>query len=87
MVGEMAVRYSATGEGGKDGGSVAMRRVGNSPYKIETHLTPLHTVARETKHLDDSFIRNGNDVTEKFQEYARPLVGPLPPTGSFDEVK
>jgi 6-phosphofructokinase 1 len=87
LVGEMAVRYSATGEGGKDGGSVAMRRVGNSPYKIETHLTPLHTVARETKHLDESFIRNGNDVTEKFQEYARPLVGPLPPTGSFDEVK
>jgi 6-phosphofructokinase 1 len=87
LVGETAVRYSASGEGGKDGGSVAMRRVSNSPYRIETHLTPLHTVARETKHLDESFIRNGNDVTEKFIEYARPLVGPLPVAGTFDEAR
>ena len=87
LVGETAVRYSASGEGGKDGGSVAMRRVSNSPYKIETHLTPLSTVARETKHMDESYLRNGNDITEKFEEYARPLVGPLPPTGSFDEMK
>jgi len=87
LVGETAVRYSATGEGGKDGGSVAMRRASNNPYKIETHLTPLHTVARETKHLDESYIRNGNDITDKFIDYARPLVGPLPPTGSFDELK
>ena len=87
LVGETAVRYSASGEGGKDGGSVAMRRASNNPYKIETHLTPLHTVARETKHLDESYIRNGNDVTEKFVEYAKPLVGPLPVTGSFSEMR
>ena len=87
LVGETAVRYSATGEGGGAGGSVAMRRVSNAPYKIETHLTPLNTVARETKHLEESFIRNGNDVTEKFVEYAKPLLGPLPVTGSFDEMK
>jgi 6-phosphofructokinase 1 len=87
LVGEMAVRYSASGEGGKDGGSVAMRRTGNNPYKIETHLTPLQTVARETKHMDEAYLRNGNDVTEKFIEYAKPLVGPLPGTGSFDELK
>jgi 6-phosphofructokinase len=87
LVGEMAVRFSARGEGGKDGGSVAMRRVSNAPYAIETHLTPLSTVARETKHMDESYLRNGNDITEKFEEYARPLVGPLPPTGSFEEMK
>ena len=87
LVGETAVRYSASGEGGKDGGSVAMRRVGDGPYKIETHLTPLSTVARETKHMDASYLRGGNDVTQKFEEYARPLVGPLPPTGAFDELK
>jgi hypothetical protein len=44
-------------------------------------------VARETKHLDPSFIRNGNDITEAFEQYARPLVGPLPPVGSFDELQ
>jgi 6-phosphofructokinase len=83
LVGQTAVRYSAEGAGG----SVAMRRTGNSPYKIETFLTPLPTVARETKHLDPTWIRDGCDVTEAFEQYARPLVGPLPPTGAFDEVK
>ena len=87
LVGETAVRYSATGEGGKDGGSVAMRRASNTPYRVETHLTPLNTVARETKHMDEGYLRNGNDVTDKFLEYVKPLVGPLPVSGSFDEVK
>ena len=84
QVGQMAVRYSAEG---KDGGSVAMRRTGGSGYAIETFLTPLSTVARETKHLDPAWVRDGCDVTEAFVQYARPLVGPLPPTGAFDEAK
>jgi len=87
LVGQTAVRYSAEGQGGADGGSVAMRRTSNSPYKIETHLTPLHTVARETKHLDPSWIRDGCDVTEAFEQYAKPLVGPLPVTGAFGEMR
>src|SRR5687768_3965977 len=72
QVGQMAVRYSAEGAGGAAGGSVAMRRVNNAPYTIETFLTPLSTVARETKHLDPSWIRDGCDVTEAFAAYARP---------------
>jgi len=84
QVGQMAVRYSAEG---KEGGSVAMRRTGGSGYAIETFLTPLSTVARETKHLDPAWVRDGCDVTEAFVQYARPLVGPLPPTGAFDEAK
>jgi 6-phosphofructokinase 1 len=84
QVGQMAVRYSAEGQ---PGGSVAMRRTGGGSYAIETFLTPLQTVARETKHLDPSWVRDGCDITDAFVQYARPLVGPLPPTGSFDEVK
>ena len=84
QVGQMAVRYSAEG---KEGGSVAMRRTGGSGYAIETFLRPLSTVARETKHLDPAWVRDGCDVTEAFVQYARPLVGPLPPTGAFDEAK
>ena len=34
--------------------------MGGGAYKIETFLTPLHTVAKETKHMDASFIENGN---------------------------
>jgi 6-phosphofructokinase 1 len=84
LVGQMAVRYSAQGE---SGGSVAMRRVPGSEYKIETFLTPLSTVARETKHLDASYISDGNNITEAFKSYVRPLVGKLPVVGTFDEMK
>jgi 6-phosphofructokinase 1 len=83
MVGKMAVKYSAEGQ---NEGSVAMRRTGGN-YKIETFLTPLATVARETKHLDDTYIADGNNITEAFVQYVKPLVGDLPPVGSLDEVK
>jgi len=83
LVGKMAVKYSAR----KVDGSVAMRRVEGGEYKIETFLTPLHTVARETKHLPPEFMENGNNITQAFVDYARPLVGELPPVGSFEELK
>lgn len=84
LVGQMAVRYSAQGQ---SGGSVAMRRLPGADYKIETFLTPLRSVARETKHLDESFVADGNNITEAFKQYVRPLVGRLPVIGSFDELK
>jgi len=84
LVGQMAVRYCAQGE---SGGSVAMRRVGGAEYTVETFLTPLHTVARETKHLDPSYIADGNNITEAFKQYVRPLVGELPVTDTLDSVK
>src|SRR5205823_3557685 len=85
LVGRMAVQYS--GDPNNTQGSVAMRRVSNSPYKIETFLTPLATVAKETKHLSPEYIVDGNNITESFKEYARPLVGELPQIGTFDELK
>lgn len=85
LVARTAVQYSA--DDGKMEGSVAMRRVSNSPYKIETFLTPLSTVARETKRLEASYIEGGNNITEAFAQYCRPLVGELPKVGSLDEVQ
>jgi len=67
-------------------GSIAMRRISDSPYQIETFLTPLETVAKETKHLPAAYIRNGNDITEDFRKYAGPLIGELPQVGSFEEL-
>jgi 6-phosphofructokinase len=84
LVGQMAVKYATQGEAG---GSVAMRRVAGGDYKIETFVTPLNTVARETKHMDPSYISDGNNITEAFKQYARPLVGKLPSVGTFDELK
>ncbi len=84
LVGQMAVRYAAEGQ---SGGSVAMRRISGGEYRIETFLTPLNTVARETKHMDQSYIIDGNNISDAFKQYARPLVGPLPRVGTFDELK
>ncbi len=85
LVGQRAVEYSADAANAE--GSVAMRRVAGGEYKVETFLTPLKTVARETKHMDPSFLRNGNDVTEAFVAYAKPLVGPLPTVDVLDGLR
>ena len=64
-----------------------MIRKSNSPYVIETTFTSIKNVARETKHMDAAYIRDGNDVTQAFIDYAKPLVGALPVVGSFAELK
>lgn len=84
LVGQMAVRYSA--EPGNNG-SVAMRRKPGNGYEIEVFLTPLSTVARATKKMEQEFIDGGNNVTKAFLNYASPLVGKMPTVGSFDELK
>lgn len=58
-------------------GSVAIRRTGD--YSVDYFLTPLESVARETKHMPDSFITPfGTDVTPEFRHYAQPLLGTMP---------
>lgn len=84
LVGQMAVRYSA--EPGQSG-SVAMRRKPGPKYAIELFLTPLATVARETKKMEQVFISGGNNITKAFIDYAGPLIGKMPVVGSFDELK
>lgn len=58
-------------------GSVAIRRTGD--YSVEYFLTPLESVARETKAMPRTFINEaGNGVTSHFASYARPLLGQMP---------
>ncbi len=84
MVGVKAVQLSA--DPGINECSVYMKRVSNSPYKIELDHTSIKNVARETKHMDASFLQNGNDVTRAFIDYVKPLVGELPTAGSLGEL-
>ncbi len=73
-VGEKAVQYAVWAN---IDGSVAIRRTGD--YSVEYFLTPLETVARKAKTMDDSFLEDDSAmVTEAFKDYARPLVGALP---------
>ncbi len=73
-VGEKAVQFSAMEDAS---GSVAIRRIGD--YAVEYFLTPLETVARNTKPMPDEFIDVQNStVTGTFAAYARPLIGTIP---------
>lgn len=85
MVGEEAVKYAMKGD---IDGSVAIKRIGEGKnYAVEPDLVKLASVAKETKHMPKEFInKQGNGVTEKFIEYALPLVGKLPEKGKFKEV-
>lgn len=83
-VGEMAVSYSL--EPGASG-SVAMRRKPGRAYEVEFFLTPLQSVAKETRHMLPEYIENSNNITQSFIDYARPLVGKMPIVGSFDEMR
>ncbi len=85
MVGKVAAQYST--DEAKREGSIAMQRKPGDKYEIETIFTSIKNVARETKHLAAEYIQDGNNITEAFKAYARPIVGPLPVVGSFDELK
>ena len=78
-VGRMAVQFATTAH---RNGSVAIKRKAGKTYQVIYARVPLKNVAKETRHMPGEFInRQGNDVTEAFIEYARPLTGPLPKIG------
>lgn len=77
--GKAAVQAAADGV---DGASITIRRTSDSPYSVDYVPVPLAEVAGKTRTLPTSWIENGCDVTDEFIDYARPLVGPLPPVGS-----
>ncbi len=83
--GALAVKLAAT----KDtDGSIAIRRKAGKKYSVTYQRVPLKNVAKETRHMPDSFIsKAGNDVTRAFINYAKPLVGELPKIGRFKGVR
>jgi 6-phosphofructokinase 1 len=86
LVGRMAVQYAMRGD---VDGSVALRRVGDGKdYAIETFCAPLISVAKHTKPLDASYLNaEGNNITDAFLKYARPLVGRLPGVGRLSQLR
>lgn len=74
---------------GTTSGSVAFKRTGDGDqYAIETFITPLHTVAKDTKHMPRELLNaTGNDVVmDKLMPYLKPIVGALPPIGRLAMV-
>ena len=85
LVGQMAVRHALAGVSDK---MVTLVRESNEPYHCTTGLADLDKVANAEKLMPADFINEaGNDVTEKFVEYALPLIGaPLPKYAYFKKV-
>ncbi|MBO4288330.1 MAG: 6-phosphofructokinase [Kiritimatiellae bacterium] len=69
-------------------GSVTIKRAKSKTYRVTYEVVPLRRVAKETRRMPDAFInRAGNNVTQAFLDYARPIVGPLPLGERFAQLK
>ncbi len=84
MCGSKAVDLAA---GGETGVMVTLKRRQGST-KSETSTALLKDVAVKAKPMPEEFISDdGFGVTEKFTEYARPLVGELPEYKTLENIK
>lgn len=73
LVGQMAVRHAVDGVSDR---MVALVRESDEPYRCTTGLVELEKVARAEKVMPDNYLnQTGNDVSEPFLRYARPLIG------------
>ena len=88
LCGQIAVSYSVDAE---TDGSVALLRLPGSRYAVGTKLVDLKEVAPDqppfTKVLPDKYISpEGNNVTNNYREYVRPLIADLPRIGWFEQI-
>ena len=66
--------------------SVAIRRIGD--YAVEYFPAELKDVARVSTDMASHYLNDaGNDVTQAFVDYVRPLVGALPPATRISAPK
>ncbi|MBY0261722.1 MAG: 6-phosphofructokinase, partial [Phycisphaerales bacterium] len=63
---------------GGTSGSVAIVREKGKTYKSAMKAIELADVAAKTRHMPEEFIQGHCDVSRRFVDYVRPLVGPLP---------
>lgn len=83
-VAQAAVKSAVTAEAN---GSIAIKRKPGKRYGVEYKRVTLKSVAKYTKHMPDKYINKaGNDVTQAFIDYARPLAGTLPEIGRLKGV-
>ncbi len=84
-VGQKAVIEAVKGKFAN--GSIAIKRKPGKKYTVYFERVPLKNVAKETRHMPDKFINKAaNDVTQAFIDYAKPIIGKLPPIGRFKGV-
>ena len=80
--GQAAVKAALAGRLTK--GTIAIVRENGAKYRVAFAPVPIQNAAKFTRSVPKEFIaRNGHDVTAKFLDYARPIVGELPPCEVF----
>jgi 6-phosphofructokinase 1 len=73
--GRRAVELAGEGQSGK---MVSIERTANEPYNATLTTAPLEEVAVRAKPMPEDYLNEaGNFPSEKFLDYARPLVGEL----------
>ena len=84
LVGREAVKAAVAGHTGV---MVGIRRKGGEEYGIETPLIPIKEVMLNERVMPEDYINErGNDITESFARWCKPLIdGDLPEMISFKE--
>ena len=82
-VGRTALRAATAGE--LSSGSVVILREPGAGYRARHEITELKNVAKETRPVEERYLRGDNDIAPAFLEYARPLVGHLPVTARLSD--
>lgn len=73
LAGRMAVKAAIEG---KSGVMVGFERIPGENYQCKTILVPIEEVMLHERVVPDKFINErGNDVTDEFVEWCRPLIG------------
>jgi 6-phosphofructokinase 1 len=81
--GEEAVRAVLDGESGV---MVAFERAEIEVYKMNIKLVPIEQVMMFERKIPENYINErGNDVTQEFIDWCRPLIGELPEHISFKD--
>jgi 6-phosphofructokinase 1 len=72
MLGQKALECVLGAETGK---MAAIKRISNSPYKIECISVPVSEVANKEKTVPLEWVTSeGNDITKEFLDYLEPLI-------------
>ena len=80
--GRSAVKAALKGD--LDAGTIGLVREASRRYRVAMVPMPIAEAAKFTRSMPKEFIaRNGRDVTGKFIEYARPIVGKIPKAEIF----
>jgi ATP-dependent phosphofructokinase / diphosphate-dependent phosphofructokinase len=76
-VGRTAARVATSGE--RPHGSVYIQRHDDGgKYRASFEVTELKNVAKDTRDMEEGFLKGDNDIDPSFLDYVRPLVGEMP---------